>query len=116
MRETNSKLVYSTDGGRIAPAKGPRPGPSSPSSIQAPDDGVVRVHRAKAARGGKTMTAVSGLPGTETNLDALLKSLKAALGTGGVREGRVLMVQGDHRERVLAELTKWGHRPKLAGG
>lgn len=62
------------------------------------------------------MTAVNGLPGSETELDALLKRLKASLGTGGLREGRTLLIQGDHRDRLMTELSSLGHRPKLAGG
>jgi translation initiation factor 1 len=81
-----------------------------------PADGVVRIHRAKSPRGGKTMTAVSGLPGPEADLDAALKRFKAFLGTGGSRDGRVLFLQGDHRERLLAEVQAMGHRAKLAGG
>ena len=62
------------------------------------------------------MTAVTGLPGTGTELDTLLKKLKASLGTGGLREARTLLLQGDHRDRLVAELTAMGHKPKLAGG
>jgi translation initiation factor 1 len=62
------------------------------------------------------MTVVTGLPGPEADLDALLRGLKASLGTGGTREGRTLAFQGDQRERLLAALTALGHRPKLAGG
>lgn len=81
-----------------------------------PEDGVVRVHRAKSPKGGKVMTAVSGLPGSENELDRALKRFKAALGTGGVREGRMLLLQGDHRERLLAEIMSMGLKVKLAGG
>lgn len=62
------------------------------------------------------MTAVSGLPGSDAELDALLRKFKGLLGSGGVREGRTLLLQGDHRERLLAEITRLGHRAKLAGG
>lgn len=62
------------------------------------------------------MTAVTGLPGDDAALDVLLKKLKASLGTGGVREARTLLLQGDQRDRLLAELTTLGYKPKLAGG
>ena len=81
-----------------------------------PDDGVVRIQRDKKGRGGKTATTVTGLPGDEAALDGLLKALKQHCATGGSREGRVLILQGDQRERVLARLVALGHRAKLAGG
>jgi translation initiation factor 1 len=37
-----------------------------------------------------------------------LKELKRALGTGGAIEGDALVLQGDHRERLRAILTKRG--------
>lgn len=121
----NSRLVYSTDSGRVtytgnrkpeslpgakaAPAKGPA-GPA------VPDDGIVRVHRQKAGRGGKTATLITGVPGAEAELDALLKTLKAQCGTGGSREGRMLVIQGDLRERLAGLLEGRGFRVKVAGG
>lgn len=116
----NSRLVYSTDGGRMrekltphnrkvgAPAAAPPPG--------VPDDGVVRVQRDKRGRGGKTATTVTGLHGSEAELDELLKTLKQHCGAGGTREGRVLAIQGDQRERLMEKLATLGHKPKLAGG
>jgi len=115
----NSRLVYSTDGGRVklTPHNRRLDAAAAPAAKNpVPDDGVVRVSRAKSPRGGKAMTAVTGIPGTDAELDALLKKLKATLGTGGTREGRALMFQGDQRERLMAELARLGFRPKLAGG
>ena len=119
MAADDSRLVYSTDGGRV-PGKlqphnrkrsSPPPAPQKP-----PVDGVVRIHRDRKGRGGKTATAVTGLPGAEDELDALLRRLKAKYGTGGSREGRDLVLQGDLRDRLQADLEALGHRVKLAGG
>lgn len=112
----NSRLVYSTDGGRaphnrLVPSKAPAPQPPG-----VPNDGIVRIQRDKKGRGGKTATTITGLPGTEAELDALLKSLKQFCGTGGSREGRTLVLQGDQRERLLERLLALGHKAKLAGG
>lgn len=121
MPEQNSRLVYSTDGGRVREAPVPRKGASGKSGAAQParsdpDDGVVRVRREKKQRGGKVVTTVTGLPGTAADLDGLLKVLKQYCGAGGTREERALVIQGDHRERVVAKLESLGHRPKLAGG
>jgi translation initiation factor 1 len=117
----SSRLVYSTDGGRVRATPHNRriepPVKATPQSgPAAPDDGVVRIHRDRKGRGGKTASVITGLPGTEPELDALLKRLKSQLGTGGTREGRSLIIQGDHRDRLLADLSALGHQVKLAGG
>lgn len=116
-----SRLVYSTDGGRVRPPATPHNRNLSAVSAAVaknapPDDGVVRVMRDRKGRGGKTATVVTGLPGGETDLDALLKRLKQQIGAGGAREGRTLVIQGDHRERLAKILVAAGHRVKLAGG
>ncbi|MCC7366186.1 MAG: stress response translation initiation inhibitor YciH [Dehalococcoidia bacterium] len=124
MPEPNSRLVYSTDGGRVKPGGlqphnrrvEPPAKPQQGGGQRPPADGIVRIARDRKGRGGKTATTITGLPGTEADLDALLKRLKAACGTGGSREGRDLVLQGDLRERLRAELEALGHRVKLAGG
>ena len=81
-----------------------------------PGDGIARIRREKAGRGGKTVTTIAGLPLDEAALAALARRLKTACGTGGtVREGTIEL-QGDHRDAVLAFLAKEGFRGKLAGG
>lgn len=120
----SSRLVYSTDGGKVRdlrPAAGPgRPGGAGRSPATSmpsvPNDGVVRIQRDKKGRGGKTATTITGLPGTESELDALLKTLKQHCGTGGSREGRTLVLQGDMRDRLLERMLALGHKAKLAGG
>ena len=59
---------------------------------------------------------VVGLPGSDSELDAILKRCKQRIGAGGTRQGRVLLIQGDHRDKLQALLEAEGHRVKLAGG
>lgn len=115
MPDSNSRLVYSTDGGRV---RAPQERQTEPARgvTRDPDDGYVRVRREKKGRGGKTVTVISGLPGGASELDRLLKLLKQHCGTGGSRDGELLVIQGDHRERLQARLEELGHRVKLAGG
>ena len=111
-----SRLVYSSDGGKVAQPKerGGRKRDDGPGVPQAPDDGIVRVWRVKGGRGGKTCTLVTGLPAPD--VDRLAVELRRLVGAGGaVRDGAV-EVQGDHRERVQKKLTDLGFRVKLAGG
>lgn len=124
MRDEKPRLVYSTDGEHItqdksrperrAPSKSSRPAGAARSAV--PDDGYVRIRREKGGRGGKTVTTITGLPGAERELDAVLKVLKQLCGAGGAREGASLEIQGDHRDRIEAKLTELGHRVKRAGG
>ncbi|TAJ17229.1 MAG: stress response translation initiation inhibitor YciH [Dehalococcoidia bacterium] len=122
MTDPNTRLVYSTDGteaGRIADKRSrptsARPQASTPRR-EFPADGIVRIQREKKGRGGKTVTIVTGLPGTPAALDALLKDLKQSCGAGGAREGSTIEIQGDHRTRIESRLTALGHRVKHAGG
>ncbi len=62
------------------------------------------------------MTVVKGLPLDAMALALLGKQLRAACGSGGTAKDGVIEVQGDHCERVMAELQKQGYAPKRAGG
>ena len=121
MPDSNSRLVYSTDGENVVSRKPrsegagkPRGGSSARPSV--PDDGVVRIQRQTSGRRGKTVTMITGIPGSDADLDVMLKSLKQHCGAGGTRDGRVLEIQGDHRAQVQAKLEALGHRVKVAGG
>lgn len=123
MPDPNSRLVYSTDGTGSAGPVGPKPSrPRKPEASRSPvpralpEDGVVRLLRETKGRGGKTVTIVAGLPGGDRELEAVLKVLKQLCGAGGTREGALLEIQGDHRERIEAKLVALGHRVKIAGG
>ena len=85
--------------------------PSAPSKST-----VARVGRETKGRRGKGVTTVSDLPLDETGLTELVTKLKTRLGTGGtVKDGRI-EIQGDHRDRIVAELEGLGYRAKRAGG
>ena len=108
---SNSRLVYSTDGGD---RRRRREEPKQQSGPQLPNDGVVRVFREKGGRGGKVVTVVRGLPAGE--LTAVAGELKRLCGSGGSAKNGAVEIQGDHRERVVAWLRQAGHDVKLAGG
>jgi len=77
---------------------------------------VVRVGRETKGRGGKGVTVIADLPLNESRLAELATRLKTRLGTGGtVKDGRI-EIQGDHRERIVMELTAMGYKAKRAGG
>jgi translation initiation factor 1 len=107
---SNSRLVYSTDGGDRRRERG-RAAAAPP---EVPSDGVVRVFREKGGRRGKTVTVVRGLPGGD--LEAVASDLKRQCGSGGAVKHGAVEIQGDHREKVAARLEAQGYRVKLAGG
>jgi translation initiation factor 1 len=111
-----SRLVYSTGQGRVGsePRRGRPDHQAPPSGPRVPNDGIVRVHRDRSGRKGKTVTLVTGVP-AQARADVAAK-LKRALGTGGGLEGAVIEIQGDHRETIAARLGELGYKVKIAGG
>jgi translation initiation factor 1 len=111
---SNSRLVYSTDGGdrRKAPTK--QKAPAAPGGPQLPDDGIVRVFRDRGGRGGKVVTVVRGLPAGDAA--AVAGDLKRRCGSGGAVKDGAVEIQGDHRDKIAARLEAKGYRVKLAGG
>jgi translation initiation factor 1 len=114
----NSRLVYSTEGGRVPGAEPPRPPVRAPAPKGAglPDDGVVRIVRDRSGRRGKVVTAVHGLPERGAALEARASELRRRCGAGGTVKDGVVEIQGDHRERVAQYLRALGYSVKLAGG
>ncbi len=88
------------------------PGAAAPAKNQQ----RVRVQRTKAGKGGKLVTAITGMEVPEAEAKALLKTLKAKAGTGGTLKDGVIELQGDQVEVALAALAEAGFRPKQAGG
>ncbi|MEO0478583.1 MAG: stress response translation initiation inhibitor YciH [Planctomycetota bacterium] len=102
------RLVWDSDQGRVEPTK------QKPK--RAESDGIVRIRRETSGRGGKTVTAIWGLPMTPTELSAFAKTLKKACGVGGsAKDGRI-EIQGDRRDQCEKLLVEKGYTVKRAGG
>ena len=107
MKKRNSRLVYSTEHGRIKPT-------DKMVAASLPADGVVRIQRETKGRGGKAVCVISGISADE--LKSICKLLKARCGSGGAVKEQRIEIQGDHREVIKTILEGRGLAVKLAGG
>ncbi|PHM74192.1 stress response translation initiation inhibitor YciH [Xenorhabdus kozodoii] len=106
--DNNSRLVYSTEGGRLQEEK---VAPSRPKG-----DGVVRIQRQTSGRKGKGVCVITGIDADDQTLAKLAAELKKKCGCGGsVKEGEI-EIQGDKRDLLKQLLEAKGMKVKLAGG
>jgi len=106
--DDNSRLVYSTDGGRVEPP--------APAAAQHAGDGIVRIQRQTSGRKGKGVCLVTGLDMPDDALNQLAAELKKKCGCGGAVKAGVIEIQGDKRELLKQLLEARGLKVKLAGG
>ncbi len=59
---------------------------------------------------GQVVTVVRGLAAADNDQPALLSRLKSACGAGGILDGDVLEIQGEHRERLRTLLAGIGYK------
>lgn len=76
----------------------------------------LRVWLDRKHRAGKVATIVRGFVGSENDLNDLARTLKTKCGVGGSAKDGEIIVQGDHRDRIVNILTQSGYRCKKAGG
>ena len=106
----NSKLVYSTESGRMQPEK------KNKQQMSPLQDGIVRLMRQTKGRKGKGVTLITGIPLATKELKKLAKSLKQKCGCGGAVKNGIVEIQGDHRDSLEKELAALGYKVKCAGG
>lgn len=108
MKDSNSRLVYSTETGRIDE---PKAAPERPKG-----DGIVRIQKQTSGRKGKGVCLITGVESDDEALNKLAAELKKKCGCGGsVKEG-VIEIQGDKRDLLKTLLEAKGMKVKLAGG
>ena len=108
MNDSNSRLVYSTDTGRIDE---PKAVPERPKG-----DGIVRIQRQTSGRKGKGVCLITGLDQDDAELTKLAAELKKKCGCGGAVKDGVIEIQGDKRDLIKSLLEAKGMKVKLAGG
>lgn len=108
MKDENSRLVYSTDSGRIEQPK--------VSAARPKGDGVVRIQRQTSGRKGKGVCLITGVDLSDAELTKLAAELKKKCGCGGAVKEGVIEIQGDQRDLIKSLLEAKGMKVKLAGG
>ena len=118
MSDDNSRLVYSTDTGRIKQEE--------VKPQRAKGDGIVRIQRQTSGRKGKGVCLIAGVcllytsdAGVDLDdaaLDKLAAELKKKCGCGGSVKDGVIEIQGDKRDLLKQLLEAKGMKVKLAGG
>lgn len=81
-----------------------------------PEEQDLRVWLDKKHRGGKIASLVKGFVGSEDVLKELAKILKSKCGVGGSAKDGEIIIQGDHREKIIKILQDHGYKAKKAGG
>lgn len=111
--------VFSTDQGRVCPNCG---NPVSyctcktSKNLTGSKDGFVRLKLERKGRGGKTVTIIEGIAGSEQFLKELATELKRSCGVGGSVKNGLIEIQGDVRDSVKDKLESKGLKVKKAGG
>ncbi|ENB9203957.1 stress response translation initiation inhibitor YciH [Serratia marcescens] len=108
MNDDNSRLVYSTDTGRIKQEE--------VKPQRAKGDGIVRIQRQTSGRKGKGVCLIAGIDLDDAALDKLAAELKKKCGCGGSVKGGIIEIQGDKRDLLKQLLEAKGMKVKLAGG
>ena len=106
--DNNSRLVYSTDSGRIDEPKA--------AVVRPKGDGIVRIQRQTSGRKGKGVCLITGVDLDDAALDKLAAELKKKCGCGGSVKDSVIEIQGDKRDLLKQLLEAKGMKVKLAGG
>jgi translation initiation factor 1 len=128
MTSDDKRVVYSTGPsgprhGNLSRCRrcGSAPCRCGPQASLPPEKQSVRVRFERAGRAGKTVTVASPLVLIRADAEELLGHLKRACGSGGtLKEARTpdgkpchdLEVQGDHVEKVVAELVARGFKAR----
>ncbi len=81
-----------------------------------PEKQQLKIWLDKKQRKGKVVTLITDFVGSVDDLKELEKVLKSLCGSGGSAKDGEILIQGDHREKILLFLNNKGYNAKKAGG
>jgi translation initiation factor 1 len=82
-----------------------------------PNEQILRVLIDRKKRKGKEVTLVTGFVGAEEDLKDLGKFLKTKCGVGGSVKDNEILIQGNHRDKIVELLIGKGYtKTKKSGG
>ena len=81
----------------------------------APGDQQLRIHLDRL-KGNKEVSRISGFIGSDDDLKDLAKTLKQLCGSGGSAKDGDILIQGNHRDKLLKALQEMGYPTKKTGG
>lgn len=104
-------FVFSTDPDFKVPG-----GSDTPANALVPGEQNLRIWLQRI-KGNKEATVIKGFEGPDSDLADLAKLLKTKCATGGNAKDGEIILQGDHRDKVLKMLLEKGYsKTKKAGG
>lgn len=74
-----------------------------------PNEQLLKVVLDKKHRGGKTVSILRGFVMNEEEMAGLAKKLKSFCGSGGSVKDNEIIIQGDHRDKIVRWLVENGY-------
>jgi translation initiation factor 1 len=107
--EPNKRVIYSTNPDF-------KPEEENVEDFEVPSSEQTLYVSLQRLKEDKIATIISNFEGTDAALQTLGKQLKSQCGVGGTVKDGIILLQGEHREKVIGILSDLGFKTKRKGG